>query len=293
MPFSMASMCLLVPCLGHLPVRAATDRLGQPIVLRERMPGMKLIEKNQLAIFLLATYGFCAAVVAYAMSSRNMGVAILAPLSPSVIAIGIALLAEGKSGFRKLVLEQFRFRFSPAWYVYCCLLLPLVILVAVLLQGAMAGEAFALLPQRPFPAVVVILLIAFGEEIGWRGFLQPRLLERFPPMVAFSVTGVIWGLWHYPGHLAGVGVPLGLPFPVFMVWVITVSIYFGRAYLATRSLVTAILLHSSANASFAFLPLLPEWTGETTSFYLMLAVLWLGIGLMLLMDHTLRPELGA
>jgi membrane protease YdiL (CAAX protease family) len=50
---------------------------------------------------------------------------------------------------------------------------------------------------------------AFGEELGWRGFLWPRLAPMgFWP--ASIVLGVIWGLWHapivailgfnYPGH---------------------------------------------------------------------------------------------
>jgi uncharacterized protein len=56
-------------------------------------------------------------------------------------------------------------------------------------------------------------LFALGEEIGWRGYLLPKLmpLGRWP---AYLISGVIWGLWHapivwagfnYPGHpIAGI-----------------------------------------------------------------------------------------
>lgn len=45
-------------------------------------------------------------------------------------------------------------------------------------------------------------LLAFGEEIGWRGWLLPALrpLGTWP---AILITGAIWGLWHSPLILLG------------------------------------------------------------------------------------------
>lgn len=57
----------------------------------------------------------------------------------------------------------------------------------------------------PFVNVVV----AFGEEWGWRGYLMPKLMERFSAAPALLIMGVIWGLWHLPltmlGHNYGTG----------------------------------------------------------------------------------------
>lgn len=50
------------------------------------------------------------------------------------------------------------------------------------------------------------LIPALGEEIGWRGWLLPRLLP-LGPWTAIAVSGVIWGLWHAPVILQGHNYP--------------------------------------------------------------------------------------
>jgi membrane protease YdiL (CAAX protease family) len=51
-------------------------------------------------------------------------------------------------------------------------------------------------------AAILSTPVLWGEEFGWRGYLQPRL---FPgrPVVAAIVTGVIWAAWHFPLILRG------------------------------------------------------------------------------------------
>lgn len=54
----------------------------------------------------------------------------------------------------------------------------------------------------PFAGATINSLLAFGEELGWRGFLIPALrpLGTWP---ALLISGVIWGLWHSPLILLG------------------------------------------------------------------------------------------
>ena len=46
-------------------------------------------------------------------------------------------------------------------------------------------------------------------------------------------------------------------------------------YNNTRSVVAAILMHVAANVTFNYLPLLPEFTEQMTTFWLFLGVVWL------------------
>jgi membrane protease YdiL (CAAX protease family) len=46
--------------------------------------------------------------------------------------------------------------------------------------------------------LVASLPRALGEEIGWRGFLLPRLVERFGFTTGCFSGGIIWALWHSP-----------------------------------------------------------------------------------------------
>jgi membrane protease YdiL (CAAX protease family) len=126
--------------------------------------------------------------------------------------------------------------------------------------------------------VIVILLISLGEEFGWRGFALPRLQERFSALNASLVLGVVWGFWHFPGFLIGTGVPLDLPFGVFLLWTVLATVLMTWIYNNTGgSILSAILFHSAANATFNYLPLLPEWAGQGTTFDVFLGLVLLAV----------------
>lgn len=116
---------------------------------------------------------------------------------------------------------------------------PIEALVAAQCAAVLAGALFNTLP-------------ALGEEIGWRGWLLPRLLP-LGPVPAILISGVIWGLWHAPLILLGYnypGVPgwLGLLAMVGMCTV--VGGVFGWLRLRSGSVWPAALAHGSFNAAF-------------------------------------------
>ncbi|MBK8460464.1 MAG: CPBP family intramembrane metalloprotease [Micropruina sp.] len=69
------------------------------------------------------------------------------------------------------------------------LALPGWALLALLLPGLVLGS-------------VVSSLAALGEELGWRGYLFPRLALDGRTL-ALGVSGLLWGLWHAPLLLLG------------------------------------------------------------------------------------------
>lgn len=54
----------------------------------------------------------------------------------------------------------------------------------------------------PIAAATINAVAAFGEELGWRGFLVPAL-RRYGTWPALLISGAIWGLWHAPIILLG------------------------------------------------------------------------------------------
>ena len=47
-------------------------------------------------------------------------------------------------------------------------------------------------------APLINMVLAAGEEAGWRGFLYPQLKAKFGKRLGLLIGGVIWGIWHWP-----------------------------------------------------------------------------------------------
>ena len=60
---------------------------------------------------------------------------------------------------------------------------------------------------------VVLSFAALGEELGWRGYMMPKLIELMGMPKAIIIGGIIWGLWHAP--LTCVGHNFGMDYPGF------------------------------------------------------------------------------
>jgi membrane protease YdiL (CAAX protease family) len=43
-----------------------------------------------------------------------------------------------------------------------------------------------------------LLIGMFGEELGWRGFALPKLLDKFNPIISSLILALPWIFWHTP-----------------------------------------------------------------------------------------------
>jgi len=112
-----------------------------------------------------------------------------------------------------------------------------------LLQGLIAG-------------ITINAVAGFGEELGWRGFLQKEL--GYLGFWKSSVTiGLIWGLWHVPIILQGHNYPEHPQAGVLMMIIFTLllSPIFSYVRLKAKSVIAAAIIHGSLNATVG-LPLM-------------------------------------
>ncbi|MBL8080598.1 MAG: CPBP family intramembrane metalloprotease [Anaerolineales bacterium] len=128
-------------------------------------------------------------------------------------------------------------------------------------------------------APLINILFTMGEELGWRGFLLPRLLP-LGQWKAMLISGVIWGVWHAPAIMQGHNYP-GYPvLGVFMmiVFCVLLGTIISWLYLNTNSPWVAALIHGSVNA-VAGLPVLFFQPGFNMAFGGTLAAptAWIGM----------------
>lgn len=93
-------------------------------------------------------------------------------------------------------------------------------------------------------------VVAVGEEFGWRGFLQPHLIERFGLIPGVALLGLVWSFWHLPALLAGYNYP---DWPLLGGLVLFPAALVGESFVMAwltirgRSFWPAVFMHGSIN----------------------------------------------
>lgn len=105
-----------------------------------------------------------------------------------------------------------------------------------------------IVPQVMTVALLSIPLL-WGEEFGWRGYLQIRLFAD-RPIVAAITTGFIWAIWHFPLTLRGYNYPDApvLGSLLFIPVTIMISYILGWIRAHSGSIWAASLGHAATNA---------------------------------------------
>jgi uncharacterized protein len=97
--------------------------------------------------------------------------------------------------------------------------------------------------------LIIGLVLAAGEEIGWRGYMLTRLIDSGIPRPVLA-GGLIWALWHVPLVLGGVyaaGPSPALSAALIVVSITSFSYVISRLRLETGSIWPAIVLHGAWN----------------------------------------------
>lgn len=175
------------------------------------------------------------------------------PLILSSLVCGILLLTEKKET-RKAYGIQFGGKKKGLSWAMVLLFFALYI-IRFFLGCVLGGDVktFAALFTSPVTYIMLVSLVIsfflaftafFGEEYGWRYFLQPLLQKRFGLKGGVLVLGVVWGLWH---------LPLNIFFYSPDTWVISVilqiitcisfAIFFGYGYMKTENVWVPVAMH--------------------------------------------------
>ncbi|MFC7009399.1 CPBP family intramembrane glutamic endopeptidase [Halalkalicoccus salilacus] len=229
--------------------------------------------------------------------SLTLLVVVVGGFGPLVAAALVTWLVGGS--LRAWVGQVLRWRVRPRWYL-AALGIPLVAYAATSIVYLALGNAIEpsdILQQVSVYAlplifvlnmVFVFLLGGGQEELGWRGFALPRLLERFNAVTASLVIGVVWAVWHLPLFMMEGTSQYGGPFVPYATTVLALSILFTWLYRGTgHSILVAMILHASYNSATVLIPFQPVQTGVVD--WLLAAVVWvLALGLVAVYGRDLR-----
>lgn len=114
-----------------------------------------------------------------------------------------------------------------------------------------SGGLIARIFFNAFTGVIIVSLLAFLEEIGWRAWLLPRLIKKFDVRKGVLIGAVVWALWHVPFMLSGIiyikAVPANLVALINPFGIIGAGIVISWFWIKTKSIWIVCIAHGALN----------------------------------------------
>ncbi|TMR92131.1 CPBP family intramembrane glutamic endopeptidase [Nonomuraea basaltis] len=203
---------------------------------------------------------FIVLVLTISLGTANIAGGLVLALSPLLVVMAMLLVVtrEGYSrdGWRRLGTGRLGLRTWPLAVATTAGLCLLATAGAVALGFGRFSAPHGDWVQSMIAVSITGPILSFAEEIGWRGYLQPRLAflgERS----AMLVIGLVWIAWHLPYilftpyyHTEG---NRSLVLLLFSGSVIAFSFLFGYLRVMSGSVWPVVLAHFAHNATFALL----------------------------------------
>ncbi len=148
------------------------------------------------------------------------------------------------------------------WYLVAILLVPGALLLGAFITMLLGQDiSWISLPYgfELIGLITITFMYTFfygagtNEEPGWRGFALPRLQQKFSPLIASIILGLIWGFWHTPIYLPQYSSII--QYGIFLLNTIKIAIILTWLYNRTGgSVLATALLHTIGNITFEFIP---------------------------------------
>ena len=240
------------------------------------------IKKDELLLFIGICFGLNILLSLFigftgGHESKFIGVGYMSMLIPAIAVIIM------KYVFNASVSKNHKTKLSFGWVLMALLLMPFVIhaiclpLFAFLNNSSLPWqswltpnkEGFYISPEdrgwgtltfyellfrvliNLITGIIIVSLLAFFEEIGWRAWMLPRLIKRFDIKKGVVIGAVIWAVWHIPFILSGItyfkGVSRYLVVLINPLGIFGAGIIISWFWLKTKSIVVVSLAHGALN----------------------------------------------
>ena len=202
-------------------------------------------------------------------------------LGPVVSGFLLTRLVDGSSGLRDLFSRMRKIRVGAQWYTVL-LIPPAVILSVLLLLKTFVSPVYA--PNRFFVGASFGIVAGFFEEIGWTGYVFPKMARSGNALGAGIALGVLWGIWHMPViDYLGTATPHGAYwqryFLAFIAAMTAMRVLISWIYANTKSVPLAQLMHASSTGSLVVFSPAGVKAAQEALWYAVYAVaLWLVVG---------------
>lgn len=258
----------------------------------------------EIWIYIILTLGLTTLCL---LSSNNMLKAISQGI-PMFVAIGVVLFAKRRGKWRELGMTRIGTRkgylltlvvvavvavsFSIAW-AFGVVQLPVITKIEMTQWGRFV---FLVKLYVQIGFILGPMLFAFAEEIGWRGYLQTRLLQVVGTNKAIWITASCWAVFHYPFLFLSDYTDSGnvwMNTLLFTIMIFPLSFLLGWIRINSQSIWPIVLCHGLINYLRGFLDTLfyvkkSYWTYVTGENGILTIIVW--TLLTILVYRSVKPK---
>jgi membrane protease YdiL (CAAX protease family) len=225
--------------------------------------------KKELVLFFVITFAIMFGLGGLGMAFRSQIEDVFGPISnnnlfvmiliyaPTISGLTLTLIFDRWSGLVALLKRAVLFS-KPKWWLIAIVLLPLVLLgygFFTYLTGIGANSYNWIAFWGTFPLLIFSLNIftdagPIGEELGWRGYALPRLLQLHSPIVATSILSAFWTVFHLVAFLSPGTNQFGMSFIWFTLFCFSIGFIMTWLYMHTGGnwFVSGLLQHYIINS---------------------------------------------
>ncbi len=203
---------------------------------------------------LVTAVAFIAPLLGGSLSKPGPGV-ILWGMAPMLVALLMRTVTHDWSdtGFKPAIRKNAR------WYIFI-ILASSVMMVLLLLVGTVTSfssvSSFSMVPylKMVLLGMAVFFITATFEEVGWRGYMVPKLASiGINTYLAYAIGAFVWATWHMPyiselTWVSSVQEDVLSSIPRLYLMFFAYSILYNEVRLITGSVWSAVLFHSFVNA---------------------------------------------
>lgn len=263
---------------------------------------IKNLKKYEIIVYLITTFLFTWIfwIIAFTSTTLNGSFRIIGSFIPSIMSIIFTGYYYGKTGIKKLLRKLTIWKFNPLFYVFVffytviSIYIPSFICSVVGINYKIHINNHISIFQLTSPVTIIICFFAIvifggplGEELGWRGFILPKLQEKINPLTSSIILGVIWTSWHIPMfyfHVSG----YDIGFISYLLETIRLSILFTWLYNRTKSSLLIVILYHSFD-DFVMSICANDFMGKFNTYSVILWFIQLIVLLCVIIDMLRKP----
>lgn len=160
----------------------------------------ELIRKHYLTSFYIITLLFSILLLTLHFVFESIGeyAVSFTQLSPALAVIFISIVLKDKTIINQIK-KHFRIDKAAAKWMILAIAIPSICIIVS--SFIMSYYKIGFVPWKGDMSFyilnfVAILIGSAAEEIGWRGFLLPKLQKKHSPFISSIIVGILWGVWH-------------------------------------------------------------------------------------------------